>query len=44
MQIGAKMRRNVISHLKSILSTSKLKIEMQIERKMYILISKADFD
>ena len=30
------MRRTVIPHLKTILNTSKLKIEIQIEMKWYI--------
>ena len=33
------MRRTVIPHLKPILNTLKLNIEMQIEMKMYILFS-----
>ena len=39
MQIGAPMRRTVIPHLKLILKTYKLKIEMQIEMKWYIVLS-----
>ena len=38
-QIGALMRRAVIPHLKRILITSKLKIEMQIDMKWYIFLS-----
>ena len=34
-KIGSRMRRTVIPHLKPILNTSKLKIEMQIEMKWY---------
>ena len=37
MQIGAQMRKTDIPHLKPILNTSKLKIEIQIEMKHYIL-------
>ena len=36
MQIGARRRRTVIPHLKPILNTSKLKIEIQIEMRWYI--------
>ena len=39
MQIGAQMRRTVILHSKPILSTSKLKIEMEIQMKWYIFLS-----
>ena len=39
MQIRAQMRRPVTSHLKPIVNTSKLKIEMQIEIKWYIFLS-----
>ena len=39
MQIGAQKRRTVIPHLKPILNTSILKIEMQIEMKLYIFLS-----
>ena len=39
MKIGAQTRRTVIPHLKPILNTSKLKIEMQIEMKWYIFLS-----
>ena len=39
MEIGDQMRRTVIPHLKLILHTSKLKIEMQIETKLYIFLS-----
>ena len=35
MQIWTQMRRTVIPHLKPILNTSKLKIELQIEMKWY---------
>ena len=33
------MRRTVLPHLKPILNTSKLKIEMRIEMKWYIFLS-----
>ena len=39
IKIGAQMRLTVILHLKPILNTSKLKIEMQIEMKWYIFLS-----
>ena len=39
MQIEAQMRRTVIPHLKPILNTSELKVEMQFEMKWYIFLS-----
>ena len=39
MQIEPQMRRTVIHYLKSILNTSKLKIEMQIEMKWCTFLS-----
>ena len=39
MQIGSQMRRTAIPHLKPILNTSKLKIEIQFEMKWYSFLS-----
>ena len=39
MQIGPQVRWTVIPNLKPILNTSKLKIEMQIEMKLYFFWS-----
>ena len=39
MQIGAQMRRTVILHWKPVLNSSKLKIKIQNEMKLYIFLS-----
>ena len=42
-QIWAQRRRRVIPHLKPIVNTSKLMIEIQIERKWYIFLGVQQF-